>query len=279
MNNSLKYIMITIGYIVLIPVFLSAQNTGEWISEEGEVKGTKEVINDDLIVKEAVGIGDDMDPYYNFGFNTFVIKDKQIKWLFNDNSLETHPGSDWKISINDDDSGGASYFRIWDVTQNYSTTGLLFNINAGAPDNTLFIQQNTGFVGLGTDAPLANLHIHDITEPTIRLNQDGQYYDAYQWDIGGNETQFFIKEVSNSGTIPISIEAGTPENTMVINANSQVGIGTDQPEHKLEVKGTMQVNNSLTIKAADAYNDWKIYVSGNNLIFDKGYDQKFIIKR
>jgi hypothetical protein len=105
----------------------------------------------------------------------------------------------------------------------------------------------SGNVGIGTDTPQKTLHMVTNNTPTIRFEQtNAGGYRPYAWDVGGNETNFFIRDQSAQGItkLPFRIAPGNAENTLTLN-NSRVGIGTWNPASALHVIGNVQVSNLI----------------------------------
>ncbi|MCP5047641.1 MAG: tail fiber domain-containing protein [bacterium] len=126
------------------------------ITENGP-DGALDVINDDLIVIGCACIGDDCtSSYVCEGDNALKLKDTRIRLSFEDTSSTSgsYPTTDWRIVINDTTSGGGEYFAIED--ESGGTTP--FTIEAGAPDNSLYIADD-GKIGLGTATPGYPIHI------------------------------------------------------------------------------------------------------------------------
>ena len=94
-------------------------------------------------------------------------------------------------------------------------------------------------VGLGTSIPYVELHIVDGDSPTIRLDQDGSSgWTAQRWDLCGNETNFFIRDVTNGSKLCFRIQPNTPSNTLCMRSTGYVGIGTWSPAYQLELEET-----------------------------------------
>ena len=160
-------------------------------------------ILDDLIVDASACIG--FDGVCNsevFGFDTLRLKENNLRIHFDDTSvINAFPRNDWRIVINDSANGGASYFAIEDATAGRH----VFKVEAGAPSNSLYVDDG-GRVGLGTATPSVELHVIDGDTPTLRLQQDGSSGFAPQaWDVAGNETNFFIRDVTN-GSADLHVE-------------------------------------------------------------------------
>ncbi len=189
---------------------------------------------DDVIITGSLCIGFDCIDGESFGYDTLKLKENNLRLYFEDTSIGTFPTGDWRIVINDTTSGGGSYFSIQDATNNRTP----FKIETGAPNNALYVE-DYGRVGLGTSIPYVELHIVDGDSPTVRLDQDGSSGWAPQsWDLAGNETNFFIRDVTNGSKLSFRIQPNTPSNTMCLKADGNVGIGTWSPAVDLEVEKT-----------------------------------------
>ena len=191
---------------------------------------------DDLIVTGSQCIGFDCltDGTEDFGFNTLKFKENNLRMFFEDTSVGTFPSNDWKIITNDSASGGGNYFSVVDST----AARVPFKIEAGAKTSALYIS-STGRVGLGTATPVLNMHIVHGDTPSIRLDQDtSSGWTAQVWDIAGNESNFFIRDVTGGSILPFRIQPGTPANTITMRADGKVGFGTWSPEAPMELETT-----------------------------------------
>ncbi len=114
------------------------------------------VFPDDVIVDGSQCVGTSCVEDMSFGFDTLVLSEENLRIYFEDTSTSaSFPTNDWRILINDiDGAGTGSFFAIEDV----ETTNRPFTIQAGAPDNTLFLN-SSGYVGVGTDSPTHTLHV------------------------------------------------------------------------------------------------------------------------
>ena len=203
------------------------------------------VINDDLIVFGSACIGITCFNGESFGTDTLRLKETTLRLHFQDTSLSPYPTNDWRLVANDTTSGGGNRFSIEDVDGGRTP----FTVEAGARSSALYVD-DTGRVGFGTSTPLEALHVVTGDSPTLRLEQDTSGgFAAQTWDLAGNESSFFIRDTTGGSTYPFRIQPGAGTNTLVLDADGQVGIGTMTPSAKLEVNvsasGTIQLGENL----------------------------------
>ncbi len=242
---------------------------------------TKDIChNDDLIVDGSLCVGFDCICNQAFGFDTIILKENNLRIFFDDTSVAaSFPRNDWRIVINDSANGGASYFGIED-----STAGRrVFTIEAGAPSHSLYVDDG-GRLGLGTSTPSVELHTKDGDTPTLRLEQDGSSGFAPQtWDVAGNETNFFIRDVTHGSALPFRIRPGAPTSAIDIAADGNVGIGTTSPAGALEIhrNGSVSIGMNNTDQSVMWYfnNDTvgnfsvsKLGTGATELVLDGGGD-------
>lgn len=204
-----------------------------------------QVIPDDLIVQGSVCGGLDCVNNEVFGFDTFRAKENNTRFQFDDTSSSAgFATNNWQIRANDSASGGASFLGFVDqgATGNSETGTIVFAVAAGAPANALRVGSN-GKVGLRTSAPVLDLHANTTDTPAIRLEQNNSGgFTAQTWDIGANEANFFVRDVTAGSRLPFRIRPGAPTSSIDIAANGNVGIGTGSPTNLLDVQG-----NSITV--------------------------------
>lgn len=199
-----------------------------------------QVIQDDSIVVGSICIGLDCVNGENFGFDTIRLKENNVRIRAVDSSsTSSFPNADWQLTFNESSNGGLNKFSIEQTDSNK----IPFTIIGQAPNNSLFISQS-GNVGMGTTTPLLDLEIQSGNSPSIRLSQDGSAgFTAQAWDVGGNETSFFIRDVSNGSTLPFRIAPNAPNSSIHVAADGDVGFSTNTPDGQFDVAHAANANN------------------------------------
>ena len=220
------------GHFLVQGGAIVSQNNTETLARPMDV-----VHADDVIVTGSLCVGFDCltDGTENFGFDTMKMKENSIRVFFDDTSTsQGFPANDWRIVANDSSSGGGNYLAIEDSTG----SKVPFKIEAGARTSALYVEDG-GRVGIGTATPIINLHIVTGNSPAVRLDQDTTSgWTAQVFDIGGNEANFFIRDVTGGSKMPFRIQPGTPTNTLTLRADGRVGIGTWSPAAQFDIEKT-----------------------------------------
>ena len=121
-------------------------------------------------------------------------------------------------------------------TENTMIVDSLGDINLA--DGSVFIDRSANQMGIGTSIPATEIHTVGGDTPTLRLDQDGSGgWSPQIWDVAGNETNFFVRDVTNGSTLPFRIQPGAPTSSIYINSTGDIGIGTSSPTAKLDVQG------------------------------------------
>ncbi len=204
-------------------------------------------IDEDTCIVGSLCVGTDCSDPETWGYENLRLKENNLRIHFDDtSSTSAFPANDWRIVINDTADGGANYFAVED-----STSGdMPFTIEAGAPENSLYIE-DYGRIGIKTSTPAVELHIVDGDSPCTRLEQDtSSGWTAQVWDVVGNESNFFIRDVTNSSKIPFRIQPGAPSSTLCLKSDGKIGIGTWSPTYPLEINTTGS-NCCILIKRTD----------------------------
>jgi len=236
----------------LLPAVAATGGSGAGRGEAASLAPKDYVINDDLIVDGSACIGFDCVNGESFGFDTLRLKENNLRIGFDDTSTAaSYPTNNWQIRANDSANGGASFLGFVDMGASGTSTGgdLVFAVEAGAPANALYVDDG-GRVGFGTSTPSVELHTVDGDTPTLRFQQDGSSGFAPQtWDIAGNETNFFVRDVTNGSTLPFRIRPGAPSSSIFIDPDGNVGIGTSSPDADgLEVERTGTTTQRILLR-------------------------------
>ena len=209
----------------------------------------EETINDDVSVVGVMEVGPAANTTNFFGTDLLRLSGERVRLKF----IDTSPSgtrNDWRIRINNG-GGNINGFFIDDMGTNNRDgaenghVATPFRIEAGAREDSLVVsdvpkQGNTGSrIGMGTKDPLSPLHIVNAATPAIRLERTDENFAPYTWAVGGAFPNFFVRDVVE-GRNPVLVQAGAPENSLVVSGSfaPRVGIGTDQPAAHVHLKGS-----------------------------------------
>lgn len=191
-----------------------------------------QVFLDDVIIVGSLCVGLDCVNGESFGFDTLRLKENNLRIRAQDTSSSaSFPSNDWQITFNDSSNGGANKFSIDDIDSGRTP----FTIEASSPSNSLYVD-NGGRIGFGTANPVVEAHIVDGDSPTLRLEQDGSSgFTPQTWDVAGNETNFFVRDVTNGSKLSFRIRPNAPTDSLYVAADGDVGLGTSSPDARLDV--------------------------------------------
>ncbi|HEV2720744.1 MAG TPA: tail fiber domain-containing protein [Thermoanaerobaculia bacterium] len=223
---------------------------------------------DDVIIQGSLCVGLDCVVNESFGFDTIRLKENNTRIKFQDTSTSSgFPNNNWQLTANDSNSGGANKFSIDDITNSKTP----FTTIANAPTNSLFIA-STGKVGFGNGAPGLNLHITATDTPAIRQEQtNGGGFTAQTWDIGANEANWFVRDVTGGSRLPLRIRPGAPTSSIDISASGKVGVGTASPSEALHILNSGNVRTFVVSSSNQT--------AGLNMEVDNGASVGFGIVR
>jgi hypothetical protein len=204
-----------------------------------------QVYADDVIIQGSACVGLDCVNNESFGFDTIRLKENNTRIKFDDTSSSAgFPANDWQLTANDSASGGSSKFSIEDITG----SKVPFTVTAGAATNSIFVD-STGRLGLRTSTPVLDVHVNTGNTPAIRLEQNNSAgFTAQTWDIGANEANFFIRDVTGGSKLSLRIRPGAPTSSVDISANGDVGMGTASPSEKLHVFENVNENTFAVVE-------------------------------
>lgn len=205
---------------------ISSNFSGRSWGDNTMLNSDDQVILDDLIVDGSACIGQDCVNGESFGFDTVRLKENNLRIKAQDTSNSaSFPTNDWQITFNDSSNGGANKFSIDDIDGGRTP----FTIEASSPTHSLYVD-NGGRIGFGTSTPVVELHSKNGDTPTLRLEQDGSSgFTPQTWDVAGNETNFFVRDASNGSRLPFKIRPGASDNSIYIDTDGDIGMGTSAP--------------------------------------------------
>jgi hypothetical protein len=232
--------------------------------------GANDVVTaDDAIIQGSLCVGLDCVNNESFGFDTIRLKENNTRIKFDDTSTSAgFPANDWQLTANDSASGGSSKFSIEDITG----AKVPFTVTAGAPTNSMFVA-SSGKVGLGTSSPVLNLHINTTDTPAIRQEQNNSGgFTAQTWDIGANEANWFVRDVTGGSRLPLRIRPGAPTSSVDISADGDVGVGTASPNanshfdlfESVQAKARLSLTGQEFFQASNTSTDGVAFILGVN---------------
>lgn len=229
------------GYLVIRDGRFVVPSTPAGSEMESRVE--KQTINDDLtvtgdlVVQQDACIGASCAP--GDAIATLKLKNTFPQILFDDVADSFSVEHDWALTTNDL-VGPGEYFAIKD-----SVTGnLALTVEGNAPDNALYVRSN-GNLGLGTSTPAQDIHAVSSNTPTIRLEQFPSLLGNRTWDIGANQSAFFVKDVNNGTATPFRIAAGALSSSLTIDSSGAVGAGTITPASRFHLFQNADTNTIL----------------------------------
>lgn len=208
------------------------QDEGNLNEDDGNAVRAPVIIGDQSI-RTSLCVGGDCIDTETYGFDTIKLKENNLRIKFDDTSAAgSFPANDWELAANSSVNGGLNFLGFTDVTAGNQP----FTVEAGAGADALYVESG-GSIGIGTSTPVVEVHVVDGDSPTLRLDQDAASgFTPQTWDLTGNETNFFIRDVTNGSTLPFRIRPGAPTNSIDITADGSIGLGTDSPLNTLHIK-------------------------------------------
>lgn len=203
--------------------------------ESGPAASVQVTHSEDTYVVGSLCVGTDCADPETWAYDVIRLKENNLRIHFDDTSAtSSFPNNDWRIIVNDTADGGANYFAVEDST----AADKIFVIEAGAPANSLYVE-DYGRIGLKTSTPGVELHIVDGDSPAVRFEQDtSSGWTAQVWDIAANESNFFVRDVTNSSKLPFRIQPGAPSSSLCIKSDGKIGVGTWSPGFPFEIELT-----------------------------------------
>lgn len=188
---------------------------------------------------------------------------------FDDTTDGISPVHDWAISINGF-IGLGEFFAVSDI----DAFTVPFKIEGDSPDSALYVRNN-GNLGLGTSTPAQDVHLMSGNSPTFRLEQNGSGgLTARTWELGSNDANFFVRDVTGGSVLPFRIRSGAPASSLDIASDGKVGLGTSSPLARLHVNaGEVRFPAGAGAFGNTHFNlstDGRNYIRGTTVIADNG---------
>jgi hypothetical protein len=194
-----------------------------------------QVIPDDLIVQGSTCIGLDCVVNMTFGSDTLVLRENQLRIFFQDTSVGSFPTNDWRFIANGAET--ANFFSLQDEGVG-GAFRQVFRFDSGAQSNAFRMDQSSR-AGFGTGTPAQKIHMNTSDTPTVRMEQNGGGgFTAQTWDVGANEANFFVRDLTGGSRLPFRVRPGAPTSSVDISANGNVGVGTASPVANVDVVST-----------------------------------------
>ncbi len=251
--------------------------------KEGEAEAklgnlTQKVVlsTSDGVIRNSLCVGFDCPNSPSFSDTTILLMENNTRIKFDDtSSTASFPNNDWELEANSSLNGGPNRFALNDCgtsSQGGCADDPVFAVEAGARANALFVEDD-GDIGFGTATPVVDLHYVSGNTPTLRLDQDASSgFTPQVWDVAGNETNFFVRDVTGGSRLPLRIRPGAPTNSIFIDVDGDVGLGTSAPGaalHLNEATGAFAnvlqlTNNSGVGFILDNTTGNDVFISVNN---------------
>jgi hypothetical protein len=151
-----------------------------------------------------------------------------------------------------------SYFELgaYNSINNFDTKSRDFNIFSGSRANAIYLKNNTGNIGFGTNSPVAVLDVNSPLSATATVNANGQMLKFTRPTTAntkfGNVAQFNLGSYAVLGTQALTrldlnlnnLENLDPSTTvMTWQGNGNVGLGITNPVQRLDVNGAALIRN------------------------------------
>ena len=187
------------------------------------------------------------------GSNTLYVSDSENVGFGTNNpvvNLHVAEGNSPTLRLEQDASNGFTP-QTWDIAGNEAnffvrnvtnSSALPFRIYPTAEEDNLVLRNDK--VGIGEVNPLESLHIKTTGDEAPSILLDSPSID---WSMGIDPlqlTEFRLADLS-LGTVPMVITSGAPDDSFLMDQNGNIGLGTDNPLHKLHVQGDIAKTGSI----------------------------------
>ncbi|MEM9548006.1 MAG: hypothetical protein AAGA77_18640 [Bacteroidota bacterium] len=161
-------------------------------------------------------------------------------------------------NVSGDDLGDHAATSDLQLSNNWLT-------NNGTTNRGIQINDNGGVKMYSQDVLEVEIETGDT--PTIRMTQDGtKGWQPHTWDIGANEANFFVRDLTGGSKLPFRIQGNANQNRITINGDN-VGIGLNTSTNfpvateSLDVGGKIRMREGasdgfIPISDADGVMTW-----------------------
>ena len=147
--------------------------------------------------------------------------------------------------------------------------------------STLKVDSVNNRVGIGTASPSEDLHVYADSGVLARFERhttsSGMLIElmnpSQKWNLGLNAAErIILRDVTNSNTDVLTVETGTPANTLYLDSSGGVGIGTNTPAYALEIDGSVTAgyfaitSGASTILAVDSSGNVTVTTSNGDVV-------------
>ncbi|GEM_PF-6985955 len=136
---------------------------------------------------------------------------------------------DWTITGDDD------YFQIYDHRNDIDSLRVNSDGDIRLADSTLFLDKSSHYVGIFNSSPEVELHVGKTGNIMLEWPKTSEK-PASKWLIGTDEDGgiAFADADNNISAKIFKMEAKAPKDSLYIDANGSIGIGTNDPKEILD---------------------------------------------
>ena len=132
-------------------------------------------------------------------------------------------------------------------------------------DNVIIVKENNVRIGFDDTSTEAGSPKNDWM---IEANSN----------LSGGDNYYMIKDVT-AGTSPLTLQKAAGNNALFVQGSTgNVGLGTNSPDHRLEVTGDAQVNSYVYFGDESTDGNWRVYVDAGFLTFQLRENGNWVTK-